>query len=490
MSYRRYKIFKGFLLLTILLLALISCEKEVFTGLVENSITEYGKVFVSSNPRGYKLYIDNKYMNVTTPDSITFVNEGNHKLTLKHEIFSDSSMNIVVKKSSPISLNIDMTKSSRFYAKVFCSSNPPGAKIFFNDVFTNFVTPATITKIYPGEFEIKFSKSQCREDSILIKLKGDQYTEIYRQLTDTTRGVDYRTINTNPMSDVTTKVVVDKFNNKWVGSKDIGLLKFDGKKWYSYVNALSSNNITTLLIDSRDRLWVGTTLGLSVFDGINWQHYDDRLPARTVTAIKEDLTGNIWIGTVGGLVKYNNSTFQTLTKSNSNLPDNNITCIAFSKFNELWIGTATAGVIRNTNNSWQIQSQLLDYIVGATVSKLVADLTFDKNGNIWAYMLGSPGDGTSSALIKNNGLTWRVFSLPNQFPVQINSFNVDADNNIWISAVEGLVKYNETMAIKYFNTFDFGFYSKHCSSSIVDKNGDVWVTTMGGGILKLKKPYL
>lgn len=479
------------LVLTIfVIVSFISCEKEVFTGLVENNITEFAKVFVSSNPAGYKVYIDNKYMNVTSPDSIKFVKEGNHKLTLKHDLFSDSSMNIEVTKLSTLSVNIDMMENPRFYAKVNCSSNPSGAKIYLNNIATNLVTPATLTKIYPGEVEIKFSKNQCRDDVVLINLKGNESSTIYRQLNDTTRGVDFRSTNTNPMSDVLTKVVVDKFNNKWVGSLDKGLLRFDNKKWNSYEQVITSNHVTALLIDSRNRLWVGTSIGLSCYDGISWTSYSDQLPALVVTAIKEDLTGNIWIGTVGGLVKYDNSAFQKFTQSSSNLPDEKITCIAFSKANELWVGTSTSGVIRYTNNTWIVQSRIRDYLVGGDVALLVNDMTVDNKGNIWAYLLGDPKEGTRSALIKNAGSTWNEFALPTQFPMTINSFNVDSENNIWISATGGLIKYNETASIKLYNTIDYNFYSQNCTSSTIDKNGDVWVTTLGGGIIKLKKGAL
>ena len=489
MSYRRYKILTKIFVPILLLLTVISCEKEVFTGIDEITITEYGKVFVSSNPKGYKLYADDKYMNVSTPDSI-YLPEGTHKLTLKHPVYLDTTLTAVVSKNAPVSLNLDLTKSSKFYAKVSCSTYPSGAKIYLNDVYTNLLTPATITKIYPGLTKIKFSKSQCRDDSTSLSLIGNQSTDVYIQLNDTTRAVDYRPVNTSPISNLFTKVVVDKFNNIWAGSLDYGLFKFDGKKWYQIKEATTSNHVTALLYDSRGRLWVGTSIGLSVFDGISWTTYTSQLPSAIVSAIKEDLTGNIWIGTVGGLAKYNNSTFQKITKSGSGLPDENVTSIAFSKTNELWIGTVTMGVIRYTDNAWMIQSAARDYLVGGDVARLVIDLAFDNNENLWAFMLGNPKEGTRNAVIKRTGTTWNEFALPTQFPVTINSFNFDSGNILWVSAVEGLVKYTLSSTAKIFNTVDYNFYAKNCTSSALDKNGNLWITTFGGGIIKLKKSSL
>ena len=300
----------------------------------------------------------------------------------------------------------------------------------------------------------------------------------------------YRTINTKIASNLLSKVVIDKYNNKWIGSIDHGLMKFDGKDWTSYENAgiLNSSRINDILIDSKDRMWVATSFGLSSFDGITWQSYDDKLPSRTVTALEEDPSGNIWIGTDNGLVKYNNSSFQIFTSANSGFPENNITCIAAGKNGDIWLGTGQSGIFSFINNKWNFYKFIeMDLSENGKISNFIVDIIFDKNGTLWSYHKGIPSSETRDALLKCNSLNWSEFSLPLQFPVEVVSFNADTENNIWISAKEGFVKYNETIPIKMFNTFDYGFYAKHCTSSCVDKNGDVWITTMGGGLIKLKK---
>jgi ligand-binding sensor domain-containing protein len=398
-------------------------------------------------------------------------------------------MNIEVKKTSSLSLNLDMMKSSRFYAKIICATNPQGAKILLNDVPTNLVTPATLTNIYPGIIEVKFLKNQYRDDSLILKIKGGQYTEIYRTLEDTSRTVSYRTNNSNISSNMLRKVVVDNNNNKWIGSMDRGLIKFDGKKWTSYENAgvIVGTNVQDLLVDKKGHLWVGTIRGLTVFDGISWQSYTDKLPSEVVTALEEDVNGNIWIATFGGLVKYDNNSFRVYTSQNTGFPLENLSSLSSSKTGELWVGSNTSGILRFNGSIWNkyIASEM--DLETRNVSNIIKDLVVDNNGNVWSYHSSDPSLQVVSGLLRFDGSNWKEVKLPILFHLELNSFYPDNENNVWMSVEGGLLKYSYSKPLKVFDPYSNGFFSNQCTSFIIDQNGDGWLTTLGGGIAKLKK---
>ena len=109
-----------------------------------------------------------------------------------------------------------MLKNLRFFATLTLSSVPSAAKIFLNDqLINNVVTPTIIRNVYPGKYELKLSKKDCRDDSLTIAIQGGEHADILRILEDTSRTVSYRTNNSKITTNQINKIVVDKFNNKW-----------------------------------------------------------------------------------------------------------------------------------------------------------------------------------------------------------------------------------------------------------------------------------
>ena len=62
---------KKIILILFLVFVSISCEREVFNGILEpTTITEFGKIYLNTNPKSYNVFIDNKNWGVVTPDTI------------------------------------------------------------------------------------------------------------------------------------------------------------------------------------------------------------------------------------------------------------------------------------------------------------------------------------------------------------------------------------------------------------------------------------
>lgn len=109
------------------------------------------------------------------------------------------------------------------------------------------------------------------------------------------------------------KVIHDQQNNLWIATNE-GLNYYDHKKFKQYRYdknnpfSISNNSVSTLLIDSKDRLWVGTKGGgLNLFEKSSGKFYviDQTLGLANdaIQAIEEDHKGNIWISTNFGLSK-------------------------------------------------------------------------------------------------------------------------------------------------------------------------------------------
>ena len=121
-----------------------------------------------------------------------------------------------------------------------------------------------------------------------------------------------------PTNGIRSRVVRDNKGFVWIGTFN-GLARYDGYGCRVYRNdpndpaSISSNTVMSLLLDRKQRLWVGTwETGLSLYDPAR-DRFINFLPrpgdsswlqGKTVVAILEDRSGNIWLGTLlDGLVR-------------------------------------------------------------------------------------------------------------------------------------------------------------------------------------------
>ena len=93
--------------------------------------------------------------------------------------------------------------------------------------------------------------------------------------------VNYLSIGTSFSGELITSVCIDSLGNKWFGTGDSGILKFDGVHW-TYFNTANSilrdNGINSALTDKNGNVWLGTYNGDYKFDGNNWSAFDTTTP--------------------------------------------------------------------------------------------------------------------------------------------------------------------------------------------------------------------
>ena len=187
----------------------------------------------------------------------------------------------------------------------------------------------------------------------------------------------------------------------WLGTNGDGLVRLDmatGRQThFKHVpgddHSLSGDVVTSLLRDSRGRLWVGTYInGLNCFDGHRFTCYKHRsgdpnsLINDNVWALAEDAEGNIWIGTLGsGLQCLDPQTgnFTSYQADNSGLASNWISSICLGRKGNLWIGT-TGGIFSLDMKTRKI-SRFTGTRSGTSVfsNNVVIQLYEDSRGRLW-----------------------------------------------------------------------------------------------------------
>lgn len=158
-------------------------------------------------------------------------------------------------------------------------------------------------------------------------------------------------------SDRVWRIAEQKNGTIWFATYGGGVSKLERNKDFVFKtfkhsksdnSSLSNNFCSTLFIDSKDRLWVGTNDGLNLYNPqtggflIFRNNFNDltTISNNRIYSIIEDSDGNIWIGTKGGLNKYlDNGKFESFTVKSNDLSNNVIMGILEDSKKNLWLTT-------------------------------------------------------------------------------------------------------------------------------------------------------
>lgn len=164
-------------------------------------------------------------------------------------------------------------------------------------------------------------------------------------------------------------LVIGNDNTKWIASYNKGLIGFNNTGSTSKIKNLSSeeenmptNFVTSLAIDKRNQLWIGTLRGLRVLYNTSNFFTDDNIQVEEIiiledgipkellfqqfiTDIEVDGSNNKWIATAdSGLFYFSSDGQKTIyhfTKDNSPLPTNSINDVSLDNSNGIvYIGTS------------------------------------------------------------------------------------------------------------------------------------------------------
>ena len=92
----------------------------------------------------------------------------------------------------------------------------------------------------------------------------------------------------------------DRATNLWIGTRQFGATRFDGRAWHRFQgkDSLVANSVRSLAQTADGTVWAATDRGASRFDGHGWTA--DLLPAQLAVphdggAFKADAAGDLWI---------------------------------------------------------------------------------------------------------------------------------------------------------------------------------------------------
>lgn len=278
----------------------------------------------------------------------------------------------------------------------------------------------------------------------------------------------------------------DSKGNVWGGSyKGPFLITPAGKvKTFDEKNGLTANTLTTFRItgDNENTIWLGTYLGITRFDGNRfhtfvhplWQERGNTFAVNDITA---GLHNKLILAGDDGLYEFSDGQYFT-PEEYKHLNNKDIRAIKVDKNNNLWVCTSEGvyitgeyslfintsnGLSNNSCNDIYIDSSGIAWIATdnglnkitlkpdgnyeysvltmseGLLSNTIMFVTGDHAGNIWI----GHDKGLSRLNLRDNKIkTYTGIDGFTPLETYMKAVTVDAENNVWVGTVSGIVKYN------------------------------------------------
>ncbi len=484
------------LVVGIALLFLNSCEKEVSTSPPTQPVP-IGSISLSSNPEGAHIFTDGRATGQFTPDSLPWLEQKLYNITLKKELYRDTTFQIKILEGEKKNLFIDFNSNPKMRGKISCVTVPDSAKIYLNGKFTNKYTPAILDSIIPGNYGVKFIRDNARSDSLITTVRSNRTSDAARVLVDTTYWVDYNTHTSGIFDNYYTLIAVDHNDVKWLASS-AGLASFDGTTWEQYTSSnsgLVDNLIHVLKVDANNHLWIGTASGLNEFDGATWKLYNHRkpanLPSDEVYGIDFDLDGRVLVATRLGLVRSTTVTghlwesfgFKVAPDAPPYAAEDWMTDVDVDWLGRWWVTTNRRGILMYDQTRWHYYFSRQTDNDKAVYYRGVNHTT---NGEIWfshyIKLMENVVVGLSSYIGNRfNKSTYIAFN-----GVNVTNIAIKDGTQKWISSSEGLYVFNQYFTKAVYRMSNTPLVTNDVRAVDFDSHGDAWVVTYGGGLYHFK----
>lgn len=358
---------------------------------------------------------------------------------------------------------------------------------YHDDYFIGFLTNGLIRLKQTPEKKDNYQQETIHIKSGIFCLYKDRNQDIIWIGTDC-QGVflyfdDPYLIRSTPLANFSSGIekpvrslLLDQERTLWIGTKGDGILKIRNYDFDKNIVAASAEHLTTnnsplgdnsvyaLAKSNRNIMWIGHD------EGVDYYSYKERkIKKATITrgddqikyihAIYEMNDSVLLLASVGkGIFKAHitesakNITLERIEQivlNDGNMPDNYFFSIFPENISSVLFGNRGNGLIRLNPNNMEYQTIQLGRDHASMLLNDVFSVTNDELGHIWC--------GTSLGLVRlAPDKTVTVFNESNGFPNNtIHGILKDAQNNIWLSTNQGVVKFNtQRQTFQTYNHFN------------------------------------
>ena len=308
----------------------------------------------------------------------------------------------------------------------------------------------------------------------------------------------------------------------WLWLTHRGVMVHDGQEWYPFSASLPDIDFSATRLTYEDRegnIWIGLWGGGLIFcDPASIRHYTeaDGLPDREIRHLGEDHEGWMWIGTMGGMACMKEGQIRPVGTGEI------VSAIVVDGLGQVWSGGGAGKVYK-----WEGQTPQAIPVAAEAHPEEIAGLCEDAQGRIWVGTSeGRVGwieknrfihlDECSTALQDQGGVFWVGTLLRDQDGVlwlgsvglvpalycyedghlrpadmaeaeSIAYVNVlwEYQNTLWVGTAKGLFTLDlSSREVCRFTAEQFGLSANGILALTADSQGNIWMGTSGGGVLR------
>ncbi len=259
-----------------------------------------------------------------------------------------------------------------------------------------------------------------------------------------------------------TAIAEDNAGNKIFGVAGKGIFKYDGKKMLMLKMPkdcyAATSDIISLACDSKNIIWVGTAQGLVKCEGETFTNIPfESTKIQVITNIVLTASDKVYISGLvmgdtsyvgGGLSFFNGADWTNMNKSNSDMPDGELSELMLDSKGHLWAipGKNDMGVAKYDGKNWKHFTN-----GNGLSSNFIHAITTNKSGKVW---LGSP-----KGVMEYNGSEWTTRPFTNGFSPKLTDYLSRSGDRS----------------------------SLDISALAVEDNGTVWIGTRNMGLISLSQ---
>ena len=285
--------------------------------------------------------------------------------------------------------------------------------------------------------------------------------------------------------DVVKAACEDQEGNLIVGTYGQGVFWFDGEGHASHIsttNGLANDSVLSLVMDSDGSLWVGMDGGgpndrplnrvtKSIFNLMEAAANMD------VQSICEDARGGLWYSPKNhDFCYWKDGVTTKIGSSFGPMSGFNPSAVMVDSKQRVWAATVGANLFVLDGNQFQPAPDAA--VLNRDVSREISALYQGHDGRVWV--------GTQGGLACWNEKEWQTFTTNNGLSANIiRAIADDAGGNVWVGTEHGGLDWLHDGKVTAFRTRPEGFPSDNISYLYLDKDGVLWIGTIGNGLVRM-----